>query len=193
MALALKKVLREPIGELVSATANVLKNNGVVAIPTDTIYGLAGLAQSKEAVDKIYNIKSRDYRKPLSICVSDVDDLKKWGKVTVPQLLLNELLPGPVTLLFERTASLNPVLNPEVGLVGIRIPDHAFVRALARSCGEPLALTSANESTCPSTLCPEEFSSLWERVDLVVDGGKISSREEARAGSTVVDLSRQGR
>ena len=71
----------------------------------------------------------------------------RWGKVTVSQEILQDLLPGPVTLVFERTDQLNPGLNPTTRLVGIRIPDHYFVRQLSLRCEEPLALTSANIST----------------------------------------------
>ena len=76
----------------------------------------------------------------------------RWGKLTVNEGMLDDLLPGPVTLVFERTASLNPELNPGTNLVGIRIPDHDFVRRLALSCHEPLALTSANISAAKSSL-----------------------------------------
>ena len=71
----------------------------------------------------------------------------RWGKVTISNAILEDLLPGPVTLVFERTEQLNPGLNPTTQLVGIRIPDHDFVRQLSLACDEPLALTSANVST----------------------------------------------
>ena len=78
-----------------------------------------------------------------------------WGRVTVSQNLLQDLLPGPVTLVFERTEQLNPQLNPGTRLVGIRIPDYDFVRQLAVACQEPLALTSANVSAAKSSLKTE--------------------------------------
>lgn len=67
--------------------------------------------------------------------------------MTIGDEILQDLLPGPVTLVFERTEQLNPGLNPTTELIGIRIPDHAFVQQLSLACGEPLALTSANVST----------------------------------------------
>ncbi len=70
----------------------------------------------------------------------------RWGKVTIPQRLLEELLPGPVTVVFERTDALNSDFNPGTSLVGIRVPNYGFVRDVSRACGEPLALTSANIS-----------------------------------------------
>ena len=76
----------------------------------------------------------------------------RWGKTTVDKNFLSRLLPGAVTLVFERTPALNEGLNPFTSHVGIRIPDHAFVRELARSCDGPLALTSANKSATKSSL-----------------------------------------
>jgi len=79
-------------------------------------------------------------------------DVIRWSKVDVPAGLLEDLLPGPVTVVLERSASLNPCLNPGTSKVGIRIPNHSFMIALARACGGPLALTSANISATQSTL-----------------------------------------
>ena len=75
--------------------------------------------------------------------------------MTVARSVLNELLPGPVTVVFNRTLRLNPALNPGTTLVGVRVPDYGFVRDLSRACGEPLALTSANKSSQPSTISVE--------------------------------------
>ena len=75
--------------------------------------------------------------------------------MTIPPDLLSRLLPGPVTTVFERTSDLNPHLNPGIGLVGVRIPDHSFVQQLVALCGGPLALTSANISHTRSTLSVE--------------------------------------
>ncbi|XP_069109993.1 threonylcarbamoyl-AMP synthase-like, partial [Argopecten irradians] len=85
-----------------------------------------------------------------------------------------------------------PSLNPNVSLIGIRIPDQLFIRSLARSCQEPIALTSANISAAPSTVSVEEFRELWPMLDLVVDGGMLGNTTESRQGSTVVDLSQTG-
>ena len=89
----------------------------------------------------------------------------RWGKVTVSQEVLQDLLPGPVTLVFERTDQLNPELNPTTRLVGIRIPDHYFVQQLSLRCEEPLALTSANVSTVGQSSLKIEVSWLYG-VDL---------------------------
>ena len=85
----------------------------------------------------------------------------RWGNVTVSDGLLCELLPGPVTVVFERTLELNPDLNPGTSLVGIRVPDSGFVRDIARQVQQPLALTSANISNQPSSLSVEVYVLLF--------------------------------
>jgi len=76
----------------------------------------------------------------------------RWGKVTVNDEILNDLLPGPVTLIFKRVDQLNKELNPTHDSIGIRIPQYPFIQKLAKACKEPLALTSANISSAKSTL-----------------------------------------
>ncbi|XP_060073386.1 threonylcarbamoyl-AMP synthase-like [Ylistrum balloti] len=177
---------------LVSLATQSLKSGNIIAVPTDTIYGVAGLAQRNDATSKIYQLKNRDLKKPIAISVADIDDVYRWGHVTVSRELLSELLPGPVTVVFERKDDLSPSLNPDASLIGIRIPDQQFIRSLARACQEPIALTSANISSAPSTVSVEEFHELWPTLDLVFDGGMLGNTTESRQGSTVVDLSQKG-
>jgi tRNA threonylcarbamoyl adenosine modification protein (Sua5/YciO/YrdC/YwlC family) len=186
------------IESLAKNAAHILKSGGVIGVPTDTVYGVAVDAQNNDAISKIYSIKGRDFKKPIAICVSSIEEVYLWGKVGggVPQNLLTDLLPGPVTLIFERQSRLNPHLNPSTNLIGIRIPDHKFIQDLAKLMQGPIALTSANFSAFPSTLEVQEFKELWPSLDLVFDGGRLSSCEKtekaARAGSTVIDLSIDG-
>lgn len=166
----------------------ILKKGHVVALPTDTLYGLACDANNSEAIQELYKIKNRDSNKPLAICVSEITDIPKWADIhTVPLNLLAELLPGPVTIIFNRTEELNVKLNPKVTKVAVRIPDHKFLRQILKQMDSPLALTSANQSNEPSTLCIAEFKPLWCKLSAVFDGGIIPNPE--RFGSTIVDLS----
>ncbi|KAM4600569.1 threonylcarbamoyl-AMP synthase [Polymixia lowei] len=177
--------------EILSCTLKALKEGHVVALPTDTIYGLACLAQHSEAIRKVYGIKGRNGQKPLAICVGEIQDIYTYCKVNVKEELLGDLLPGPVTLVFERSDVLNTDLNPFTPLVGVRIPDHAFMRRLCQMCSEPLALTSANISSHTSTVAAHEFRDLWPSLAVVVDGGPIGGH--SRLGSTVIDLSVLGK
>ena len=99
---------------------------------------------------------------------------------------MSSLLPGPVTLVFERKSSLPVELNPlNNESIGIRIPDCKFMIDLATFLDEPIALTSANISNQPSSLDINEFKPLWKSLDLIVDSGRLGSSNE---GSTVIDL-----
>lgn len=180
--------------DIISRIVDVLKSDGVIALPTDTVYGVACLAQSTKAVERIYEIKGRDISKPIAICVGEVSDVYKWGEVpslAKSEALLNDIFPGPVTMVTKRTDILNANLNSGTELVGIRIPGYEFIRELANRMAEPLALTSANLSSEMSSLCINDFSALHSRLDLIVDGGSIGTgvqSEYARKGSTVFKI-----
>lgn len=173
--------------------AHILRAGGVIAVPTDTIYGVAALAQHSESVERLFQIKRRDSRKPIAICVHDASEISQWAEVSIPESLLHQLFPGPVTAVFCRTPRLNPALNPLTNLVGVRVPDCDFIRQTSKLCGGPLALTSANVSSEMSSLNIQEFQSLWPFLDAVFDGGDLSASGLHRAGSTVIDFSMPGR
>ncbi|GBP45836.1 hypothetical protein EVAR_27544_1 [Eumeta japonica] len=175
--------------------AEFLANGQVIAVPTDTIYGLACSANCPEAIRKLYTIKGRDSAKPVAICVTNVIDVRKWGEAShLSDQLLNSLLPGPVTVVLEKTEYLNnPYLNPTTSKIGIRIPHHSFMNKMTNAFNKPVALTSANFSSEPSTLSINEFKHLYCYLGAVFDGGILSEGlEQNRTGSTVVDLSRNG-
>ena len=92
--------------------------------------------------------------------------------------------------MFERRPELNPDLNPGVSSIGIRIPDHDFVRDLCLCLDKPLALTSANASATQSTLNVHEFEYLWPKIDLIVDGGQIGAEEVDDDGDEAVPMKR---
>ncbi|XP_057561732.1 threonylcarbamoyl-AMP synthase [Hippopotamus amphibius kiboko] len=180
--------------EALRAAVAELRAGAVVAVPTDTLYGLACSASCSEALGAVYRVKGRSETKPLAVCLGRVADVYRYCHVRVPEELLKDLLPGPVTLVMERSKELNKDLNPFTPLVGIRIPDHAFMQDLAQVFGGPLALTSANLSSEASSLNVQEFQDLWPYLSLVIDGGPIGDGQspECRLGSTVVDLSVPG-
>ncbi|KAJ7304477.1 hypothetical protein JRQ81_012042 [Phrynocephalus forsythii] len=179
----------------VGAAAAALRAGGLVALPTDTVYGLACLAQDPRALAGLYRLKGRDGSKPLAVCLPDVPHVYRYCKVRVPEQLLRDLLPGPVTLVLERAEALHKELNPFTPLVGIRIPSHWFIKEVAKACAGPLALTSANLSDRASSLVVTEFQELWPHLALIVDGGPIGDAQSpvCRLGSTVVDLSVPGK
>lgn len=171
--------------------ANLLESGKVIGLPTDTVYGLACSANDPTAIKKLYDIKGRICTKPIAICVPEVKDVLYWGKADhLPMGLLQELLPGAVTIVVKKSHYLdNPFLNPGVEKIGIRVPKFNFIRHVTKQFKAPMALTSANFSSQKSTLEITEFKALWPELGAVFDGGQLGQSEEQRAASTVIDLS----
>lgn len=179
----------------IQQAANLLESGQVIAVPTDTVYGLACSANNPVAIKKLYNIKGRSCMKPVAICVREIKDVLHWGKAAhIPKELLNALLPGAVTIVVYKSNNLdNPYLNPGLDKIGIRIPECEFIRKITKAFKAPIALTSANRSSQKSTLKVNEFRGLWPRLGAVFDDGPLGQSEEQRAASTVIDLSEPGR
>ena len=172
--------------------AALLADGGVIAVPTDTLYGLAARCGDAAAIDAIYAIKDRARSTPLALSVAAVADVPAFGRADhLPDGLLAALLPGPVTvvLALRGGAPVAANLNPGMDTVAVRVPDAGFVREVGTASGPALVLTSANRSGEPSTVEIGQFSGLWGSISGVFDGGAIAG--DAR-GSTIVDLSRPG-
>lgn len=176
---------------MVQQAAHLLESGQVIALPTDTVYGLACSANNREAIKKLYDIKGRSCKKPVAICVSEIKDVLHWGMADhLPLALLQALLPGAVTIVLYKSKNLdNPYLNPGIDKIGIRIPEFNFIRQVTNEFKAPMALTSANFSSQKSTLNVNEFRELWPQLGAVFDGGQLGLSEEQRAASTVIDLS----
>jgi len=191
--LCAKEAVKTTSREAIERAVRALRREKVIALPTDTIYGFACDARSPAGVAALYAMKSRDFAKPIAIAVGEVKDIETYGDVDdVPRGLLEAILPGPVTVLARRRRGAfgaSEALNPGVDLIGIRVPNCDFVRAVCRAHGGAIALTSANRSGEVSTTAVEEFAPLWADCEEVFDGGRI---EGSRLGSTIVDLSARG-
>lgn len=181
---------RQLNAEAIKEANDLLVKGKVIALPTDTIYGIACLVENNAALNRLNEIKNRDpAAKFFAICVNNLNEIYKWAKVTVDREVLSDLLPGAVTVVFERSKSLNKNLNPSNNLIGIRIPSDGFVHSLTYQ-NSPLALTSANLSGEPSAGSVAEFRKLWPKLDAIFDGGQLNNGSDPfRLGSTVVDLS----
>uniref|UniRef100_A0A1I8C1J7 Threonylcarbamoyl-AMP synthase n=1 Tax=Meloidogyne hapla TaxID=6305 RepID=A0A1I8C1J7_MELHA len=168
-----------------------LKNGGVVAVPTDTLYGLCTLAEN---ADRLYKLKRRPKGKPLGLFLNEGEDVFSYAERTVSNGLIKSLLPGPVTLVFNRSQELPSNFNCGTQSVGFRIPQARFVRDICRFIPYRLiAQTSANVSG--SDLNPikiEDFQDIWDDIDMIIDGGTILENNMSRLGSTVIDLSLPG-
>jgi len=166
--------------------AAVIQSGGVIAFPTDTVYGIGVSAFNKKAIDKIYDVKGRSQIKAIPILGSDVQDL---DEITPPlssriRKIVANFWPGALTLVLPASSRLPENLSP-TPTIGVRIPDLDEVRNLLRLTG-PLAATSANLSGEPSALTAGDvLQQLGGRIDLILDGGPVFGGE----ASTVLDCS----
>lgn len=151
---------------------DVLDNCGLVAFPTDTVYGLATKAFDEECIERLYIVKGRMHTKAIAILISNVDQL---GKVAVDitknvYKLASKFWPGPLTLVLKRNPSVPKILSPDE-TIGVRIPDHPDALTLIDITG-PLAVTSANLSgNEPACSAKEVQKQLDQRIHLILDGG----------------------
>src|ERR1044071_4596481 len=159
--------------ESTALALNVLQAGGLVAFPTDTVYGVGALAFDAKAVASIYLAKDRPVEKAIPVLIGDPADLEKIG-TDIPdsaRKLAARFWPGPLTILVPKRMDL-PESVSATDTVGARVPDHEVARALLRAAG-PMAVTSANISGRPSPVTAQEVhEQLKDRIDLIIDGGK---------------------
>ena len=167
-----------------SSALLVIKHGGLIAFPTDTVYGLGASVRNGQAIEGIYLAKNRPLEKSIPILIGDIDDLAKVsGEVPEIALKLAERFwPGPLTLVIPKRPDL-PNQVSSTPTVGVRMPDYPLVRKLLHLSG-PMAVTSANLSgqASPST-ADEVWDQLSGRIALILDGGKTPGG----VPSTVVD------
>jgi len=172
--------------DTISYVLEILNAGGLVAFPTDTVYGVGSLAFNDDAIKSIYVAKDRLVEKAIPILVADVDDMEKVG-VNIPSVaykLASHFWPGPLTCVIPKQPTLPESVSAS-STVGVRVPDHEVARAILRAAG-PMAVTSANISGQPSPSTAEEvYAQLNGRIPLIVDGGKTPGG----VPSTVVDCS----
>jgi L-threonylcarbamoyladenylate synthase len=161
-------------GALEQAAA-ALRAGGLVAFPTDTLYGVGALAHDAAAVDRLYLAKERPMDKGMPILLADPHDLDRVAERISPlaRRLIVRFWPGPLTLIVPKKADLPPAISPNQG-VAVRMPDHGLARALIRAAGGALAVSSANRTGSePARTAAEALAALEGRVDLILDGGSV--------------------
>ncbi|MFA6213709.1 MAG: L-threonylcarbamoyladenylate synthase [Candidatus Micrarchaeia archaeon] len=167
------------------AACAAISAGGLVIYPTDTLYGIGCDATSASAVKRLCALKRRDAAKPLSIVVADFAMLLRFCRISPEQeKIMHALLPGPYTFIVP----LRQPLPISEGLeAGVRVPEHAFMRAVAKSLGVPIVSTSANLSGEEGAAEPARVArEISDGADLLIDGGRCRYAQ----GSTVVDLVR---
>ena len=181
----------EPEPEMVSHIASCLSSGMVIALPTDTFYGLAVDPVNLHAVDRIYEIKTRARHKPLSLLIGEVEQAYELAREidTAFDRLAERFWPGPLTIIVKAGSKLPLRVTANTGNVALRVPEAAIPRAIVRKLGLPITATSANLRglpECTYAACVRE--QLGDKIPVIVDGGP-TARSMA---TTIVDLSGGG-
>ena len=168
----------------IERAADVLRRGGLVAYPTDTVYGLAALPTDDQAVARLFKAKKRPPERAVPLLIASPTDLALVAAEMpeVAQRLIDAFWPGALTLVVRKASAFR---SPAIGeTVAVRVPDHPTPRELARLLGAPITGTSANVSGGPEPLAADDVrSQLGDAVDLVIDGGRCPGGRP----STVVD------
>lgn len=170
--------------DIIAQAVSVLRHDGLVIYPTETVYGLGADAFSDEAILRVFEVKKRPLSMPVSIAVADMDMLHAVTRVEPwMEPFIETFLPGPVTIVLPARKSIPTILTGGTGLIGIRMPAHDLALRLIREFDSPITATSANLHGAKDPVIPDECT--IER-DLLIDGGRLSGTP-----STVVDLTTQ--
>ncbi len=165
----------------VESAVEILKHDGIVVYPTETVYGLGGDAFSDEAILKVYEAKKRPLSMPISIAVCSCDMIHGVAKTNDRAIgFIDHFLPGPVTVVLPARKSVPDVLTGGTGMIGIRFPSHPVALRLIDMFDSPITATSANLSGSKDPVTPGECHIAY---DLLIDGGKLPGTP-----STVIDL-----
>jgi L-threonylcarbamoyladenylate synthase len=190
MITAMRRVFVDPGApqrDAIQEAATWIRRGGVIALPTDTLYGLAADPFRADAVARVYAVKGRDAARALPLIAADsAQVIAHLGPLSpLAASLAARFWPGPLTLLVAAVPSLAPDVTGGTGAVGVRVPAHDVARAVCAACGHPVTATSANRSGEPATADPDAVErTLGDGLDLLLDAGIAPGG----APSTIVDV-----
>lgn len=173
--------------EILTRAADILIHGGVIAYPTETFYGLGADATNAKAIQKIFNIKGRNFNNPISLIIGQSDDIHPLVK-NVPETakkLMAAFWPGALTIVFSAADHVSPLLTAGSGKIGVRVSSHPIASGIVQKLKRPLTATSANLSGTPECASTSDVEKqIGDKIDAMVDGGKT------RGGmtSTIIDV-----
>jgi tRNA threonylcarbamoyl adenosine modification protein (Sua5/YciO/YrdC/YwlC family) len=162
-----------PQPRLIRKVVEALQRGGIIAYPTDTVYGMGCDIMNKRAIETIYQLRQRDKKKPFSFICSDLKNISLYAKVTnYAYKTMRRLLPGPYTFILDGSKMVPKMMLTRRKTAGIRVPDHPICLALVEALGHPIISTTAKTPDGRTLNAPwlieDQFGS---RIDYVIDGG----------------------
>lgn len=183
--------MKTEIGTDLNKAKTILENGGLVAIPTETVYGLAANALNSEAVSKIFEAKDRPYFDPLIVHIEGYKEIKQYavGENVILTNIAKKLWPGPLTILVNKSEKISDIVTSGLERVGLRVPDHPLTLELLAMLDFPVAAPSANPFNYVSpTSAKHVYDQLSGKIDYILDGGKSTVGVE----STIIGFEEDG-
>jgi L-threonylcarbamoyladenylate synthase len=167
--------------------AEILANGGIIAYPTETFYGLGADATNEKAIEKIFAVKGRNFKNPVSLIIGQADDVYPFVQ-HVPetaQKLMAAFWPGALTIVFSATDKISPLLTAGSGKIGLRVSSHPGARKIVQKLKRPLTATSANLTGAPEcTRAIEVAEQIGDKIDAIIDLGNTPGTK----ASTIIDI-----
>lgn len=154
--------------------ASILNNDGVVVLPTETVYGVGTNSLSDKGLKKLYELKNRPVNKPISVLISNKEMINKVAKnITERQWkVISKFFPGPLTIVLDKQDYLSDILTAGLNTIGVRMPDNEIALKLIELVGVPLATSSANVSGEPAFTNLSSIQEVFkDKIDYYIDGG----------------------
>jgi tRNA threonylcarbamoyl adenosine modification protein (Sua5/YciO/YrdC/YwlC family) len=166
---------QNPQMRLIKKAADVLRDGGIIIYPTDTVYGIGCDLSNKRGIEKIYELKRRNRKQPLSFVCSDLKHISEYAKVTdYAYKTMKRLLPGAYTFILEASRLVPKIILPKRSTTGIRVPDNQICLALVRELGQPIISTSVKTEQGETLGDPSVIKEYFGKtVDLIIDSGII--------------------
>jgi tRNA threonylcarbamoyl adenosine modification protein (Sua5/YciO/YrdC/YwlC family) len=186
-----------PQPRIVERAAKVIEDGGLIAYPTDTYYGIGCDLFSKKGIDKLYLMKDRDRKKPLSFLCPDLSDVSRYAMVSnFAYRTMKQLTPGPFTFVLEATRLVPQMMQTKQRQVGIRVPQAPLMLAIAAKLGRPIVTTSAQDDEGKVLVDAKDIKdALGNQLDLILDGG-VQPNEPSTVVSLIgdqIEILRQGK
>ena len=183
----LKIDANNPEEKVIAKATDILTGGGIIAYPTETFYGLGADATNEKAIQKIFSVKGRDFRNPISLIIGQAEDIYPLVQLLpeAARKLMKTFWPGALTIVFNASNTISPLLTAGSGKIGVRVSSHPIALKLVQKLKKPITATSANQSGKPEcNQASEVVNQIGDKLDAVVDYGKT----QGDIASTVVDV-----
>jgi L-threonylcarbamoyladenylate synthase len=172
---------------ILTRAAEILASGGIIAYPTETFYGLGADVTNEKAIQKIFAVKGRDFKNPISLIIAQTDNIYALVQ-DVPQAaqkLMAEFWPGALTIVFFAADNVSPMLTAGSGKIGLRVSSHPGAQGIVQKLKRPLTATSANLSGAPECISASDVAlQLGDKIDAIIDLGDTPGTK----GSTIIDV-----